>query len=101
MGLSLIEGSCPEIGVLQPLDPQDGTPIRQRLSITWLARPAPLAPFRAQRAPARAGSFNGTSLPCPNVRYHGSFMYKRTSSQPRRRQWRTRHADRDVRCDAG
>src|SRR5579872_6050943 len=64
MGLSLIEGSCPEIGVLQPLDPQDGTPTRQRLSTSWLARPAPLAQFRAQRAPARAGSFNVEGSGC-------------------------------------
>ena len=40
------------------LNPQDGMPARHRLSISWLARPSSLAPLRAQRIPARAGSLS-------------------------------------------
>ena len=38
-----------------PLDPQDGTLSRHRVSISWLASPSPLAPARAARA--RASGF--------------------------------------------
>src|SRR6266478_4042536 len=37
MGFSLIGGSCLEVGVLQPLDPQDGAPARHQRSINALA----------------------------------------------------------------
>src|SRR5262249_3546673 len=46
---------------LEPSNPQDGRPPRHRLSISWLTPPSPLAPLRAQRFPARAGSFSGAS----------------------------------------
>src|ERR1700685_1608320 len=62
-GLSLIEGSCPEVGVGNPqFSGRDASP-RYRVSLTWLALSSPLAPLRAQRIPARAGSFIGPYRP--------------------------------------
>src|SRR5215468_3156054 len=55
IGLSLIEGSCPELE-FGTLNPQDGTPAPSS-PVDQLARSSPLAPLRAQRTPARAGSF--------------------------------------------
>src|SRR5215468_1025108 len=61
IGLSLIEGSCPELE-FGTLNPQDGTPAPSS-PVDQLARSSPLAPLRAQRTPARAGSFFGPVLP--------------------------------------
>ena len=55
-GLLAHWGFCLEVGVLQPLDPQDGAPVRQPRSINcW-------CPFRLFEppSPAVAGSFLGT-----------------------------------------
>jgi hypothetical protein len=38
MGFLLIGGSCLEVGVLEPLDPQDGAPARHLRSIKQLLR---------------------------------------------------------------
>jgi hypothetical protein len=38
MGFSLIGGSCLEVGVLEPLDPQDGAPARHLRPFKWLLR---------------------------------------------------------------
>jgi hypothetical protein len=38
MGFSLIGGSCLEVGVLEPLDPQDGAPARHLRSFKSLLR---------------------------------------------------------------
>src|SRR5215468_5611260 len=60
IGLSLIEGSCPELE-FGTLNPQDGTPAPSS-PVDQLARSSPLAPLRAQRTPARAGSFHDPKL---------------------------------------
>src|SRR5215470_10934666 len=62
IGLSLIEGSCPEVGVWQSSILRTGRPPGHRLSISCLARPSPLAPLRAQPIPAQAGSFDDPNL---------------------------------------
>jgi hypothetical protein len=38
MGFSLIGGSCLEVGMLEPLNPQDGAPARHPCSIKSLLR---------------------------------------------------------------
>src|SRR6516164_7430120 len=51
IGLSLIEGSCPEVGVLEPSILRTGRPPRHRLSISRLARSSPLAPLARSALP--------------------------------------------------
>src|SRR5580693_5972015 len=58
IGLSLIKGSCPEVGVWNPQSSgRDAGPVIA-FSISSLARSLPPAPLRAQRTPAAAGSFS-------------------------------------------
>src|ERR1700751_3371089 len=49
IGLSRIEGSCPEVGVLELPILRTGRPRRHPLSISWLARSLPLAPLPRER----------------------------------------------------
>src|SRR6516162_11872054 len=49
IGLSRIEGSCPEVGVLELPILRTGRPRRHPLSIRWLARYLPLAPLPRER----------------------------------------------------
>src|SRR5215468_6572841 len=72
IGLSLIEGSCPELE-FGTLNPQDGTPAPSS-PVDQLARSSPLAPLRAQRTPARAGSFIGPTLTTSAVRQVVSYQ---------------------------
>ena len=55
--LSLIEGSCPEVGVWNPQS--SGRDARHVIAQLIGAHHSPLAQLRAQRSPARAGSFLG------------------------------------------
>ena len=59
MGFSLIGVSCLEVGVLDPSILKTEGPPRYCTPIRWLAHREPSAPdaSRAQRSPARAGSF--------------------------------------------
>src|SRR6516225_5360217 len=49
IGLSLIEGSCPEVGVLELAILRTGRPPRHPLSISRLARSSPFAPLPRER----------------------------------------------------
>src|SRR5215471_20870628 len=49
IGLSRIEGSCPEVGVLELPILRTGRPPRHRLSFSWLARSSQLAPLPRER----------------------------------------------------
>src|ERR1700739_136052 len=49
VGWPRIEGSCPEVGVLELPILRTGRPRRHPLSISWLARSLPLAPLPRER----------------------------------------------------
>src|SRR3984885_7748934 len=56
MGFSLIGGSCLEVGVLEPLDPQDGAPARHLRPVQMVTTVDPMHPT-ARPAPSRESGF--------------------------------------------
>jgi len=66
---------------LGTLNPQDGTPAPSS-PLDQLARSSPLAPLRAQRTPARAGSFLGPARPLAISAQHGSYLGLSCRSRP-------------------
>jgi len=79
---------------LEPPILRTGRPPRHRLSVSWLARSSPPAPLRAQRPPARAGSFPALLKPPTVTSRIAAFGAELTATGTTR--WSARRATADA-----